>query len=81
MPEHVLYWTNPLQAGIFLVRGTGLELYSCRNVDAGVRFVNADAQLWNLEAFWGRPQVVFPSVLFSYSPIQTLCKLRRRSRP
>ncbi len=53
MPEQVRYRTKLTQSGNFLVRYRTKILDAgmpeCRNADAGVNFLDADAQLWCLE--------------------------------
>jgi hypothetical protein len=47
MPELVRYRNKPTQSGIFLVRYRTKVVDA--GADAGISFLNADAQLWKLE--------------------------------
>ncbi len=45
-PEQVRYWTKLTQSGIFVVRYR-TKIRGGWNADAGVSFLDADAQVWS----------------------------------
>jgi hypothetical protein len=70
MPEQVRYWTKLLESGFFFSWVPDYNL-GCRNADAGLSFLDVDAQLWDrvielrLCRTWSRVELFYTANLFS----------------